>query len=138
MMKHTTIGLLAGAATSAIGVLLIHSGVSDANTNKQESTGSRVKGILGGTLLIAGIGTALGSGIKALSDDRLPNPIEKVIEYRGWRITSYDATQLGYRVSPMRPGKGRKDEGYLIHYPDSDATKFMKTLTAAKKYIDDY
>ena len=68
--------------------------------------------------------------------------------YKGFRIEPYSATNVGYSSPSVGRDprtnrsiikqKTRKDEGYLIYYPDSDASKFFKTLRAAKQYIDDY
>src|SRR5574341_1774458 len=60
--------------------------------------------------------------------------------YRGWVIESVDATQLGYRLGEggrSRPGRGRKQRLWLIHYPEG-GTKAVDSLSAAKQYIDDY
>lgn len=34
-------------------------------------------------------------------------------------------------------GGFRQEKGYLIHYPDG-GTKFVKTLTQLRKYVDSY
>jgi len=57
--------------------------------------------------------------------------------YRGFRIVPDERVQLGYRVA-TGPGKGRKLIGYIIFYPDSDATKFFTSRRAAHAYIDSY
>jgi hypothetical protein len=66
---------------------------------------------------------------------------EKEETYRGFRIVPDERVQLGYRLGEgtrSRPGKGRKLLGYIIFYPDSDATKFFTSRRAAHAYIDSY
>ncbi len=65
--------------------------------------------------------------------------------YRGFEIEPYDAVEAtALRTSRFVGGKRqvehgfRKATGYLVRYPDSDATKLFPTLAKAKAYIDEY
>lgn len=73
--------------------------------------------------------------------------------YRGWRIESTEGTEIGYSVPSGRrppgtvsrpggrsslPSHHRKFKGWEIQYPDGGNPKFVKTLVAVKKYIDEY
>ena len=61
--------------------------------------------------------------------------------YKGFVIEPYAAIQMVYdeaRTAGTKRPKTRKAPGYLVRYPNSDATKFFRTIAAAKKYIDNY
>ncbi len=65
--------------------------------------------------------------------------------YRGFEIEPYGGSEVtALRTSRFVGGKrqiehgSRKVTGYLIRYPDSDATKFFPTLAKAKAYVDEY
>jgi hypothetical protein len=75
-------------------------------------------------------------------ESQIPNASQS---YRGFEIEPYIASELTtLRTSRFVGGKrqiehgSRKVTGYLIRYPDSDATKFFPTLAKAKAYIDEY
>lgn len=68
--------------------------------------------------------------------------------YRGWRITPFVGTEIGYKLPGSRNlsaqlgfGRHRKSKGYEVHYPESSGHvggKIVTTLKAARAYIDDY
>lgn len=50
----------------------------------------------------------------------------------------YSGVQLGYRTHDGKnPGKGRKDSGYEVHYPEG-GVKIVRTMKEARAYIDNY
>lgn len=64
--------------------------------------------------------------------------------YRGWKIQAFSGTETGHKLSGSRStlaqvgiGTHRKIAGYLIHYPEG-GTKHVKTMKAAREYIDAY
>ena len=64
--------------------------------------------------------------------------------YRGWRITPFEGTAIGYQLPESRNlraqlgfGTHRKFKGYEVHYPEG-GVKIVKTIKAARAYIDDY
>lgn len=65
-------------------------------------------------------------------------------EYRGWKIESYEGTNVGYNIQTpgrgtgSRAGKGRQVNGFTTTSPYDGYEKIHDTLRAAKKYIDDY
>jgi hypothetical protein len=66
------------------------------------------------------------------------------LTYRGWRITPFEGTAMGYQLPESRNlraqlgfGTHRKFKGYEVHYPEG-GVKIVKTIKAARAYIDDY
>ena len=66
------------------------------------------------------------------------------LTYRGWRITPFKGTAMGYQLPESRNlsaqlgfGTHRKFKGYEVHYPEG-GVKIVKTIKAARAYIDDY
>lgn len=65
------------------------------------------------------------------------------MEYRGFSIEKIDdAVQMNYNIAfiagTLRKTSRRVGTHYVLTYPDSGATKTVKTLVAAKRYIDEY
>lgn len=63
--------------------------------------------------------------------------------YRGAKIESSDATQVGYDVQWTRDlkkqGRGRQVSGFEVSgLPGQDKPKFFDRLKQAKEYIDSY
>ena len=68
------------------------------------------------------------------------------MNYKGFEIEPWEGRESGkttyvktdrsrHKIAQTRT---RKVKYYLIHYPDSDATKLLPTLRDAKAYIDGY
>ena len=69
---------------------------------------------------------------------------KKSLDYRGFRIEPFEGTNVGYapevynRSEHTFRSRTRKVSGYEIFYPDTDGSKILPSLKAAKEYIDRY
>ncbi len=68
------------------------------------------------------------------------------VEYKGWTITPWEGTQIGYGLPNSRNvgqqigfHAHRKAKGYTLSHPDEgQGHQVRDEIAAAKKYIDDY
>lgn len=64
-------------------------------------------------------------------------------KYRGFSIEKIDdAVQMNYNIAfiagTLRKTSRRIGVHYVLTYPDSEATKTVKTMKDARRYIDEY